>query len=100
EHAFATGDAGRFPHRVVEVKSDASGKPFAGPADDKVVLHIGAGARAAVAEDAGGMVNLDEERGVVLRMDLRWFEGKALGLEVELRGKGIDEAGEVALLRC
>ncbi len=60
--AFAAGDAGRVPHRIVEVEHDLLGVAAAGHADDVVDLHLAAGADAQVALDAG--VEIDRHRGV------------------------------------
>ena len=61
-HAFAAGDAGRVPHRIVEVEHDLLGVAAAGHADDVVDLHLAAGADAQIALDAG--VEIDRHRGV------------------------------------
>ena len=59
-HAFAAGDAGRFPHRVVEVEHDLGAVIAIGHADDVVDLHLAAGAHAQAALDAG--IEIDAHR--------------------------------------
>jgi hypothetical protein len=63
--ALAAGDAGTLAHRLVEVKADAGAVALAGAADDVVALHLVAAADAAVAEDAGGVIDRDHGGGVV-----------------------------------
>ena len=50
----------RFAHRVVEVEADARRVALAGAADDLVALDVVAGADAAVAEDAGLVIDGDD----------------------------------------
>ncbi len=70
--AFATGDAGALAHRHVEVEGDARAVALARPADHVVVLDL-AGADAAVAEDAGGVIDGDDRRRHVLAAAVpRW----------------------------
>ena len=64
-HALAAGDAGRRAHRVVEVEGDAGRVALAAAADDVVALQVVAGAHAAVAEDAGVVVDGDHRVGHV-----------------------------------
>jgi hypothetical protein len=64
-HALAAGDAGRGAHRVVQVERDARGVALAGAADDVVALDVVAGPDAAVAEDAGVVVDGDDRVGAV-----------------------------------
>ena len=61
-HAFAAGDAGRVPHRVVEIEHDLLAEAAAGHADHVVDLHLAAGADAQIALDAG--VEIDRHRRV------------------------------------
>ncbi len=64
--ALAAGDAGALAHRDVEVEGDAGAVTLARPADHIVVLDLVAGADAAVAEDAGGVIDGDDRRRQVL----------------------------------
>src|SRR5439155_743473 len=50
---------------AIGVERDGRPRPFAHPADDEVLLDLAAGADAPVAQDAGGMVHLDDRRRVV-----------------------------------
>ena len=59
-HAFAAGDAGRFPHRVVEIEHDLGLVTAIGHADDVVDLDLAAGAHAQPALDAG--IEVDAHR--------------------------------------
>ena len=59
-HAFAAGDAGRFPHRIVEVEHDLGVVIAIGHADHVVDLDLAAGAHAQAALDAG--VEIDAHR--------------------------------------
>src|SRR5437879_1233961 len=61
-HAFAAGDAGRFPHRIVEVEHDLGAGIAIGHADDIVDLHLAAGAHAEAALDAG--IEIDAHGGM------------------------------------
>ena len=64
-HTLTAGDARRLAHRVVEVEGDAGRVALATAADDVVALDVVAGSDAAVAEDAGVMVDGDHRiRGV------------------------------------
>ena len=65
DHALAARDARRVAHRGVEVEGDPGGEPLAHPADDLVVADLVAAPDAAVAEDAGGVVDGDDHRRVV-----------------------------------
>src|SRR6185312_13318658 len=70
-HALATGNAGRLPHRIVEIEHDLLGVAAAGHADDVVDLHFAAGADAEIALNAG--VEIDRHGDVAsigLRHDL------------------------------
>ena len=67
DHALAARDARRAAHRVVEVEGDPRLVPLAHPADDLVVADVVAAPDAAVAEDAGVVVDGDDQRRVVLR---------------------------------
>ncbi len=64
-HALAARDAGRRAHRVVEVEGDPGGVALAAAADHVVALQVVAGAHAAVAEDAGVVVDRDHRVGRV-----------------------------------
>jgi hypothetical protein len=64
--ALAAGDARRLAHRVVEVERDPGLVALARAADDVVALDVVAGADAAVAEDAGVVVDRDDRVRVVL----------------------------------
>src|SRR6185312_4594237 len=64
-HAFTARDAGRLAHRVVEIERDAGGVALAAAADDIVGLDVVAGAHAAVAQDAGVVVDRDHGIGHV-----------------------------------
>ena len=69
DHALAAGDAGGVAHGLVGVEGDGGEVAFALAGDDVVVANFGAAADAAVAEDAGGVVDVDGERGVVVGHD-------------------------------
>ena len=58
--ALAAGDAGRGAHRVAEVERDVRGEPLAAAPDHVVALDVVAGADAAVAQDAGVVVDGDD----------------------------------------
>src|SRR2546430_1141721 len=64
-HALAAAHAARRAHRQVGVENDARLRALAAAADHEVLLDVAAGADAAVAEDAGGVVHLDDRRRVV-----------------------------------
>src|SRR5262249_15081151 len=59
-HALAASDAGRFPHRIVEIEHNLFAVAAAGHADDVVDLHLAAGAYAKIALDTG--VEIDRHR--------------------------------------
>src|SRR4029077_1607708 len=61
-HAFPASDAGRFPHRVVEVEHDLGARVPVGHADHIVDLHLAAAAHAKPALDAS--VKIDAHGGV------------------------------------
>ena len=61
-HAFAAGDAGRGPHRVIEVEHDLLAVATPGHADHVVDLHFAAGTDAEIALNAG--VEIDRHCGV------------------------------------
>ena len=63
--AFAAGDARGLAHRVVEVERDPGGVALAAAADDVVALDVVAGPHAAVAQDAGVVVDRDHGVGVI-----------------------------------
>ncbi len=65
DHALAAAHARGVPHGDVGIERDGRPRPFAHPADDEVLLDLAAGADAPVAQDAGGMVHLDDRRRVV-----------------------------------
>ena len=62
DHALAAGHAARVAHRIVEVEGDACRVALAHPAEDLVVPDLIAAADAAVAEDAGVVIDADQER--------------------------------------
>ena len=64
-HALPAGDAGRRAHRVVQVEGDPGGVALAAAADHVVALQVVAGPHAAVAEDAGVVVDRDDRVGHV-----------------------------------
>ena len=64
-HALAAGDARAGAHRVVEVERDPGRVALAGAADDVVALDVVAGPDAAVAQDAGVVVDVDDGVGRV-----------------------------------
>src|SRR5262249_3430860 len=63
--AFAARHARALAHRVVEVERDPRFVPLAGPADDFVALNLVACPDAAVAEDAGLVIDGDDGAGGV-----------------------------------
>ena len=65
-HAFAAGHAGGLAHRVVQVEGDARRVALPGAADHVVALDVVASPDAAVAEDAGVVVDRDDGVRVVL----------------------------------
>jgi len=65
DHAFAAGDTSRIAHRGVEIEGDAGGIAFAHAAEDEIVFDFVAAADAAVAEDAGVVIDSDGEGGIV-----------------------------------
>ena len=65
DHAFAALDAGGRAHGIIEIEADAGGGAFAGATEDIVAFDFAAGADAAVAEDAGGVID-DEDGGRVI----------------------------------
>jgi hypothetical protein len=65
--ALAAGDAGARAHRRIQVEGDARGVALAAAAHYLVALHIVAGANAAVAEDAGLVIDGDHLRAWILR---------------------------------
>ena len=74
-HAFAAGDAGRSPHRIVEVEHDLFGMAAAGHADHVVDLHLAAGADAQSAVNAG--VEIDRHRRMTAIGGRRLARGEA-----------------------
>src|SRR3954471_15722404 len=66
-HALTARYTRRSSHGVIEVESDAGLVSFILSTDNVIVAHLTAGADAAVAEDASGVVDEDAERGVILR---------------------------------
>ena len=96
DHALAARDARRVAHRVVEVEGDPGGEPLAHPAEHLVVLDVVAAPDASVAEDAGGVVDGDDDRRVVAG------PGRGLGepgrADLELLGHQLELA--VAVSRC
>src|SRR5436309_1094991 len=73
-HALATGDAGRFPHGVVEIEYDLFAITAAGHADHVVDLHLAASADAEIALNAG--VEIDRHRRVAAVGNRRGVAGK------------------------
>src|SRR5205823_5346618 len=73
-HALATGDAGRFPHRIVEIEYDLFAITAAGHADHVVDLHLAASADAEIALNAG--VEIDRHRRVAAVGNRRGVAGK------------------------
>src|SRR5262249_49078065 len=65
-HALAARDARRIAHRVAEVERNASGVALARAADDLVVANLVAGTHAAIAENAGVVIDGDDQRRLVL----------------------------------
>ena len=65
-HALAATDAGGGGHRHVGVEGDAGRVALAGASDDEVLLDLRAAADAAVAQDARGVIDVDEQRGLVV----------------------------------
>ena len=65
DHAFAALDAGGGAHGIIEIEADAGGGAFASATEDIVAFDFAAGADAAVAEDAGGVID-DEDGGRVI----------------------------------
>src|SRR5262249_10329505 len=65
--ALAAAHAGRFAHRRIEVERDAGLVALAGAADDLVRLQVVAAADAAVAQDAGLVVDRDHGRRGIAR---------------------------------
>ena len=63
--ALPARHARRLAHRVVQVEGDPRLVALAGAADDVVALDVVAGADAAVAHDAGVVVDMDDRVGVV-----------------------------------
>jgi hypothetical protein len=61
-HAFAAGDAGRFPHRIVEIEHDLGVVIAIGHADHVIDLDLAAGAHAQPALDTG--IEIDAHRGM------------------------------------
>ena len=84
DHAFAAGDAGGVAHRLVVVEGDGGVIALALAGDDEVVANLGAAADAAVAEDAGGVIDVDGERGIVRA------EHRHGALEIARRGEAVD----------
>ena len=63
-HAFAAGDTGRRPHRIVEIEDDLGVMAATGHADHVVDLHFATGADAEIAMNAG--VQIDPHRHVTV----------------------------------
>ena len=64
-HALAAGDAGGITHRCVQVEGDSGRIAFAHAAKDKIILDLIATPNAAVAKDAGVVVDSDGEGRIV-----------------------------------
>src|SRR5437867_8542018 len=100
-HALPAAHAARLAHRHVGVERDARLRALAGPADHEVLLDLAAGADATVAEDARGMVDVDDRRrgvgaaGVRARRESRVAEPglRRLGLELAIAGGPLARAG-------
>src|SRR5262245_21709949 len=89
DHALATGHAGGLAHRIVEVEGDARLVPLVHPADDLVVADFVTAANATVAEDAGIVIDGDDQRAVILTSILhRARKGRVVRIDAELLGDG------------
>ena len=64
-HALATGHTRARPHRVVQVEGDPRRVTLARAPDHVVALDVVAGPHAAVAQDAGVVVDVDDGVGIV-----------------------------------
>ena len=69
DHALAAGDAGGVAHGLVGIEGDGREVALALAGDYVVVADFRTAADAAVAEDAGAVVDVDGGRGVVLGHD-------------------------------
>ena len=93
--AFAARHARGRSHGQVEIESDLGEEPFPASADDVVRLEVGAGADAAVAQDAGAVVDVDHLGGNVAavrpgpRREPRLRHAQALGQDFELAVAGL-----------
>jgi hypothetical protein len=58
--ALAARDTGAVAHRYVQIERDSRPVTLPGAPDDVVVLDLVAGADAAVTEDAGGEIHVDD----------------------------------------
>ena len=59
-HAFAATDTGRIRKLTTEIKADSRAIAFAIAADHKIAAHFIAAANAAIAKDAGVVVDRDQ----------------------------------------
>ena len=99
DHALAAGDAGRVPHGLVGVEGDGGEVAFALSRDHIVVPNLGTAADAAIAEDAGGVVDVDGDGGVVGLHDGDGALLEAVGGGQDTGGGGLGfEFAVVALL--
>ena len=65
DHALAAGNAGGIAHGRVEIEGDAGGVAFAGAAENEIVFDFVAAADAAVAKNAGVVIDGDGEGRIV-----------------------------------
>ena len=90
-HAFAAGDAGRVAHRQIVVEGNARLISLAASRQHPVVPNLIAAADAAIAEDAGFVIDRDGQGGIVVSAR-RAAPGKARLLDPGLRGQTLQFA--------
>ncbi len=88
-HALAARDARRVAHQVIEVEGDPRAEPLAHPPDHLIILDVIAPPDAAIAEDAGGVVDRDDHRRIIARPrrrrgESRSADGERLGHQLQL----------------
>ena len=101
-HALAARHARGVGHRLIEVEADPRLRTLPGSPDDEVLLEVAAGPDAAIAEDAGGVIDVDDDRGVV-RGPPRRVRGESRGRDALARRQRLELAvvcRDLAKARC
>ena len=79
---FAAGHAAALAHLLVEVEGNARFVSLTAPTDDFVALHVVARSDAAIAENAGLMIDVDHLRAVILASPMQGRKARSVYLVV------------------